>query len=71
MSVSLYLVYASYDLIETVLPVLSVKPHSKRSRHFHTWAMLADQAIPGTISEGRAEFRKINKTLLWDEFSHR
>ena len=31
--------------------------------------LLPDQAIPRTISEGRAEFRENNKTLLWDEFS--
>ena len=33
------------------------------------WDLLPDQAIPRTISEGRAKFRENNKTLLWDEFS--
>ena len=55
---------------DKVFPPGAPPPPQRRSQlDKRGHVVLPDQAIPETISEGRAKFRKNNKTLLWDEFS--
>ena len=54
---------------ELVVRVADEVPRGKNSRGWK--ALLPGWAIPRTISEGRAEFRENNETLLRDEFQSR